>query len=269
MICEEVARDEIVEKYLLGGLPDEARDAFEAHYFDCDRCFRMLQTARTVQGELARTAAAVRAEGMAPSWIRGWAWGPAIAVLVLAVGLTLWQRSAPTTISDAAPPALVPPAGPAATAPQPASPQPPAPSLGELGRVEPPAFVPSRLRGAQDEATAAFAAAMKSYARGDYARAAEGLQKAADLDPGAPHIAFFLGASHLLSGRPDAAVTALQRAVALGDSAYLEDAHFYLAKAHLQQDRAGPAIEQLRIVVRLAGERQVEARELLRRLESR
>jgi TolA-binding protein len=72
---------------------------------------------------------------------------------------------------------------------------------------------------------------MRDYERGDYAASAKGLAAAARLAPASPQTHFYLGASYLLSGDTAAALTALQTTIDRGDSAYLEDARFYLAKA--------------------------------------
>ena len=54
MDCGRVARDEILESYLLSRLSEEDRDAFEQHYFECARCFDELQTLQAIRDELPR-----------------------------------------------------------------------------------------------------------------------------------------------------------------------------------------------------------------------
>ena len=49
-----MARDEILESYLLRRLIEEDRDAFEQHYFECARCFDELQTLQAIRDELPR-----------------------------------------------------------------------------------------------------------------------------------------------------------------------------------------------------------------------
>ena len=44
MDCARVAREEIVEGYLLDRLSEGDREAFEEHCFGCGRCFDELQT---------------------------------------------------------------------------------------------------------------------------------------------------------------------------------------------------------------------------------
>ena len=263
MTCDDVVNAEIVEKYVLGALREETRDAFEQHYFDCGRCFELLQRYRALQLELDRTRESTVIEAPRKSWPWLWAWAPAMAVLLIAVSVGVWLRPpAEAPGSPLAPPSsglIQPP-----EAPQPPAPSlpPPTPSFGELARVDPPAYVASRLRTA-DEATARFAEAMAQYQRRDWAAAISGLQAASTLDPGAAHIAFFLGVSHLLDGQPRLAIDELGRTIELGDSPYLEEAYFYLAKAHLHTRNIDAAITALERTIQLGGERAPEARQLL------
>jgi hypothetical protein len=139
MTCEDVTRNETVEKYLLDQLSDDAREAFEQHYFECGRCFGLLQTYRAVQEELARTRETALVEAPKPGWVWRWAWAPAMAVLFIAVSIGLWQRplremANPPSLEVPVPTAASPP-GPPTPAPPPST---PAPSLADLARVEPP-----------------------------------------------------------------------------------------------------------------------------------
>ena len=57
MDCARVAREEIAERYVVGGLSDEDRNAFEEHYFECARCFEELEALQAIQAELRRPGA--------------------------------------------------------------------------------------------------------------------------------------------------------------------------------------------------------------------
>lgn len=81
LTCSEVERDELDLKYLRGQLDAERAEAFEAHYFGCDRCW-----------ELVHGGAQLRASRPArPHWLRGPWTLLAAAVLVGAVGIGLWR----------------------------------------------------------------------------------------------------------------------------------------------------------------------------------
>jgi tetratricopeptide (TPR) repeat protein len=269
MDCTIVARDEILEGYLSNALTDEDRDAFEEHYFGCARCFDELQTLKAIRDELPRTVAATENRRW---WMAGWPAAAALAAaVVLAVGAALWMRpAAPDAPATAAihppsqaqqPAATSPPAAPA-TAPVAAG-----PSIAQLARFEPPRYEPLTLRGTPDEATARFQRGMEHYRKGDYARAAEDLRVASTLDPDAAHSRFFLGIAHLLLKQDDAGIDRLQATIALGDSPYLEDAHFYLAKAFLRRQDSRAAETQLKKLIQLGGSRTNEARGLLAQIQ--
>jgi tetratricopeptide (TPR) repeat protein len=286
--CAWIGRDEIFEDYVRDALRPEDRDAFEAHYFACAACAGRLETYQALQAELAALPAEASAEAPARAQARGWPWRRALvplgASLVLLAVAALWVRPpAPTApestvaVAPARPPAVAaPPAEPsmpeqkpAAAKDQPARPAAPlVVALSVLARVEPPLYVPLALRGGRDEAAEAFDAAMRLYAAGDYAGAIPGLRAAADLNPEAPRTLFFLAACLLLTGDTGGAAEGFERAIALGDSPYLEDARFYLAKARLRQGRVTAAREELRQVASLRGRLEQDARRLLGQLDA-
>ena len=269
MDCGRVSREEILEGYLAGRLTEQDREAFEEHYFECAHCFdelRMLQTIRDVLPEVTPESEPRRTH-------RATRWAPAAglaAAAVLTVGTLLLMRpSSPSnppesTKSTSPSPSAVPvPETP--NRPPPAAT--PAPSLEQLARVDPPLYEPVRLRGAADEATRRFERGMEQYRKADYAGAIDGLHAAAELEPDAPQIRFFLGVSHLMLGQDDAAIDRLRATIALGDSAYLEEAHWYLAKALLRRKNFGAAETQLKTVIQLRGSKSGEARQLLTEVE--
>ena len=52
MSCDEIAAHAVAERYLLAGLSEPDRDAYERHYFSCERCFHELTTVGAVRTEL-------------------------------------------------------------------------------------------------------------------------------------------------------------------------------------------------------------------------
>jgi tetratricopeptide (TPR) repeat protein len=291
MDCSLIVRDELAERYLLGQLNPAEQEAYEKHYFECARCFgelRRLQALCDVLRTDPPPARAPKEERVQNPWW-GWAVAGALAASVVVVAL-LRQSGAPEPI--AATPRAAEPAGPilspgadAAAAPAitgtvdpsaaVAPPEPVASSasrrmevLARLARVDPPRFSPGVLRGATDEATASFQEGMKAYVAGDYGAAIRSLRKAARLDTERSDIAFFLAASELLAGNTADAVGEFVRTIAMEDTPFLEEAHFYLAKAYLAQGDADRARAELVRVRSLQGERVSEAGELLVQLES-
>jgi len=64
-------------------------------------------------------------------------------------------------------------------------------------------------------------------------------------------------------GHDDQAIAHLRTTVALGDSAYFEDAHWYLAKGYLRRRDLGAAETELKTVIQLHASRADEALRLL------
>jgi tetratricopeptide (TPR) repeat protein len=271
MDCAKVAREEIIESYLVDRLSEEEREAFEEHYFECAHCFDDLQSLRAIREELRFAGAGAELEPRTTRPLFGWASAAGLAAaVVLAVGVVLWTR--PTRPSS--PPEATNAPGPSqAQVPEKPGTQQPErttesePSLEQLARVEPPRYEPLTLRGASNQATQRFQRGMERYSKADYRGAVADLHAAAELDPDAPHINFFLGISHLMLGQDDVAIDRLRATIALGDSPYLEEAHFYLAKAFLRRKDLDAAEGQLKELIQLRGSESGEARRLLTQVE--
>ena len=268
MDCARVDREEIAERYLLRRLSDQDRDAFEAHYFECERCFGDVRSLEALGEELGATGQRVPdRRRLAARWAP--AVGVAAAVVLIASAL-VWLRS-PSTSDRPQPPAPLSTSQPRISeAPQAGPEAPPvtALSIEQLARFEPPPFDPPTLRGASDEATARFLRGMERYRQADYAGAIVDLREASQLDPEAPHALFFLGVSYLSAGQEIAAIDRLTATIALGDSAYLEESHWYLAKAYLKRRDLSSAKTELRELATLRGGGGGEASQLLAQIEA-
>jgi len=264
MNCNEVEERDILEEYLLDRLTEPDREEFEKHYFECASCFSELQTRLAVQAELQR-------QPVTPARARGasfrllWTWTPAFVTVALLLAVGVWWYSAPkhtpSQHASSSPPTLRPEVS--VPSPPPSSPK---PSLDELARVEPPPYSEIALRGAEDEGQEAFRTAMQNYATKDYPKAIPGLRAALKANPQAPSFNFYLGACYLLTGRTDPAIVYLRKTLSLGNPAYSESAHFYLAKAYLKNKEVTAAEEELEKTVQLHGSREPEAGEILRQL---
>jgi len=277
MECAEFQREEVVERYVAGSLSPEERESFEDHYFACEQCFAAVQAQRALQAELSASAAEIRVMPAPHRRALPWkvAMAAAVAVILTVLGIRWGIKS------DLSPPApSTPPA-------QTAQSTPVEPSLVELARFDPPIYTPVVLRGAQDEgvpkvrtpspavdrgaqyeATSKFRGAMKQYQKRDYTHAITGLRTAARLNAKEPSTIFFLGVSYLLADQTDAGIEVLRHSVALGDTPYLEESHYYLAKAFLRKGDLAAARRELQQVVHLEGDHEDEARRLLEQLEA-
>jgi hypothetical protein len=265
MDCDRVAREDLLENYLGDRLSPDDREAFEQHYFACARCFddlRLLESIHTALRPAAQASALPTRQRL--TWLATAA-GLA-AVIVLASVVVLWRgrdmsvappdAGANQTVSE------IPAPNPTPTPQPPAAPR---PSLQELARVEPAPYEPLTFRSVSAEA-AAFRRGMERYRQADYRGAIVDLRAAEEGDPDAPHVHFFLGVSRLLLGEDTDAVDQLRTTIALGDSPYLEEAHFYLAKAFLRQKNLDAAERQLQELIALGGSTSGEAKQLIAQL---
>ena len=242
MNCEAVQTGNVAERYVLGGLSEPERNAFEEHYFECDRCLdevRMLQSLQGIAAERSRKVVVMPRR-------RNWAvWGAVAAMVVVGLGIAaMWRSGRPA----AQPIARVPERG---------------PDLQLLAKVEPPKYTASTLRSGLGDADAQFRAAMEQYGRGEYAAAAEGLRAVAESGAAAR---FYLAISDLMTGKAAEAADQLRAVVGMGDGPYLEQAQFFLAKALLAQNDAAGAKQALERTIALKGDRETEARGLLEQL---
>lgn len=264
MNCKEVEEREILEEYLLDRLTEPDREEFEKHYFECASCFSQLQTRLAVQAELQRQPA-IPARARGAGFRLAWASTPAFVTVALLLAVGVWWYSAQkhtpshqasSSPATASPEVSVPSTPPTSTAP----------SLEALARVEPPPYSEIVLRGAEDKGHEAFRTAMQNYSKEDYAKAIPGLQTAVKANPQAASFNFYLGACYLLTDRTDPAIVYLRKTISLGNPAYSESAHFYLAKAYLKKKDVSAAEEELQKTVQLHGSRETEAEEILREL---
>jgi len=280
MDCSIVERNELAERYLLGKLSPGEQESYELHFFDCERCLAEVRSLQAIQDALRANPPLVPEPQRDSVWIPWWkplATG-AVAASLVGVVLLLRPAGAPEKVaqtedgaSSVQPPAAVPQADvmaePSTSPPEPAE-RPVTEArrvaaLAHLARVEPPRYSAIVLRGATDEATLRFQAGMKLYSAEDYQGAVLILREAATLEPSRADIAFFLGASELMSGDTKNAAKELRRTIAMGNTPFLEEAHFYLAKAHLKQGDEISARAEFVKVQALHGEKAEEAGEML------
>jgi tetratricopeptide (TPR) repeat protein len=263
MNCAEVEERDIPELYLLDKLTEAERDDFEKHYFDCESCFAQLEAGFMAQAELRRQPPQ-RAQTRGASFLRAWAWAPAFVTALLLLAAGLWWYSARSRLTPQV-----------ASAPHNANQEvgaptklgpPRTPSLEELARVEPPAYNPVVLRGAEDQAQEAFRKAMSYYVKGQYANAIAGLKVAVKESPRTARYNFYLAVCYLVTDQPDLAVEYLRKTSSSGEPAYSELTHFYLAKAYLQKKNVSAAEDELQATMQLHGDKEAEAGKILRQL---
>lgn len=237
-------------------LDADVRERLEAHVRTCDACRRLADDFDSLGlGEpdaAVEQRVAARLGGRATHPQTGfWAIAATLALTSgLAVAVWLW-RTAPLE-APAAPPMAV------GVAPQPAP-------IVALWSVTPPAVrVPlSSLDVPRGEGPAAegaaLVAALEPYQAGDYGAAAERLTALVRDVPGSGEVQFYLGASHLLAGRPDVAASALERALTLLPAPRQPEAEWYLATAEQRTGQIDRARARLRALCAQPGPYQSQA----------
>lgn len=251
MNCDQIDREEIIEQYLTGRLDRAAQEEFEAHWFGCRECSRKLQVSRMVQEKLWEKGDKLVPQTQEPARVpvgrRAWAYSAAAGLLIIAAAAVWWQFGRPGRPQSRT----------KATSS----------SLLMLAGIKPPLYIPPALRGAQDEAAERFRTGMTLYQEGRYDAAIPDLRAASDLNPKGAGIRFFLGICLLLAGQTDAGIGELQETISLGESVYLEEAHFYLAKAFIGKGDISGAKEEFNWVLERSGALKEEAGQILTQLQ--
>ena len=250
MTCDQIERDDIAERYVAGRLGDEDRARFEAHYFDCARCLERVEQLESVRDAL--TSGVVATTSVTRPSRRLWhVVGGLAAAAILVLAVREIQSPSPSLVepNTTAPDIVVPQSAPTA-------------NLETLGAIAPPPFTPPILRSTS-ESRRVFLSAMETYSRGDYAAAIPALERAVRAEPASPAGHFFLAVCHLQLDRRPEAIEQLREVIRLGESPYLEDAHFFVAKASIRSGDIETARGELRTVMALDGDRRDEASRLL------
>ena len=113
-----------------------------------------------------------------------------------------------------------------------------------------------------------FRDAMDAYVDKRYADASDLLERAAQAEPNAPDVSFYLGVCRLLQGKPADSIVPLQSVLADEKSPWTQSAYFYLAKAYIQTGDLARAETHLQAAANIAGRLKAEAGSELTRLQA-
>jgi TolA-binding protein len=270
MNCDQIQADQIAERYITHQLAEAERDAYEEHYFACDRCNDELTAMLAIQRGLREGSVTIPAssslvkvrpiERAAPATpgFRTRLWWAAAAVIVVAAGGAFVWNNRPGLGSQTSTSTQAEIANPSQSTET---------ALLALASYTAPGYRPATFRGDKSEATKQFEAAMKNYVAGDFAAAIPALRSAVALDNGSVQARFYLAASELLTGESDSAITDARALLALGDSPFSESGHFLLGKAMLAKKDVGGAQREFEAVVQLRGDMEAEAQTILTELK--
>jgi hypothetical protein len=115
----------------------------------------------------------------------------------------------------------------------------------------------------QTNAPKDFAKVMRRYANQDFAGAIPELRAAASTTPSFIAARFYLGICLLLTGDRISGIQELRAVTDMGDSPYLEQARFYLAKGLIAEHDIARAQTQLESLIALHGDLEKQAAVLL------
>lgn len=197
--------DETATRYAAGTLPEPELPAFESHLVGCARCQDAVRFSDTLRLELGSTRTRRR-------------WKPTaiLGALAAAAAVTF------VLISPQRDP------------------------VRELGRLAAgPAYGGVVVRADDAPADSIFAHGMDLYARGNYSGADTVLKRARVAGADSALTGFFIGASLLMVDRAQEAANEFATVVRIGETPYLAEGRYYLAKSLLRLGQVDDAIRQL------------------------
>lgn len=215
MNCREFK--DLTGGYLLEELAEDKREAFEAHYFECDDCFAELK----IQERLFSKEIPVVLKGRKPVFVFDWNWKPVLAMasFVVVAFLSWWVFM-----------------GTGAQGP-----------FYELSLVEPPVYFESETRGPGIEANGTLSSAMSLYSKKQYTDALK-ILKSLDKEPVNPQVVFYRGICYLETGETKAAVKQFDIIIRQMNASYYDESIFYKAIALLRLNKVEESLEQLKLV---------------------
>jgi tetratricopeptide (TPR) repeat protein len=260
--CSTIEERGVALDYAAGRLDPAAAEEFERHYMSCPRCAQLAAMAQALADELR--AAPVEAASSRPRLAQARFLGVAAVLAVSLAGtlLMFWSRGGrPAPEGVEASPAV-------ASSPRSTSGALDGEAWVRATAFDMPRYSPPLMRSDSGARGADMEQAMKAYASGDWLAAEAALRSPSTRDESRAAASFFLGAIALRLGRPTEALSRFDAVLALGDTPYLEEAHWYSAKALFALGNAERARERLRDVVKQDGDLLDRARRLLEETES-
>ena len=265
MGCEYAERDDVITEYVEGTLSGDAREAFEAHFFGCDRCFAQLQMTEKLVGAMEHHGEQVFARfreesGALP--VGAWATPKPTAEKVNWLGRlpVVWHQRFHTAARFALAGVLLLLVGswflkyfvfPI--------------DYKQLASV-PPSPWPSDVPTSDRKMNTLVEQAREQFNEKEYRDAKNTLTQAVGLDPTMASLKYLLGASCYLAGDNDNAIVHLTDALEMDPS--LADARWYLAHTYLKKHERQKAIDQLVILLEDEESGYVKrAREILKEID--
>ena len=234
MECKEFIR--LIDSYLKEEIPEEKREAFEAHYFECDACFAELK----LHERLYSKEVPIVLKSTKPFWV--WAFKPMLvlsSLLIVVVSSLLVVNNYEQ-----------------------------AKFLYDISAVELPTYVQTETRDAHQNKT--FANAMFLYNNQKYSKA---LKLLIAIDAGFtesnPQVTFFKGICYLETNQPEKAIEAFDIIIKNMNPSYYDEAIFYKGIALLRLNEKEDALEQFYNLASMFSPYAPKAKELIEKINKR
>jgi tetratricopeptide (TPR) repeat protein len=252
--CRKVRNIELMDDYLQARLSEADKEAFERHYFECDRCFEelkfrehLMQACRehgqVIFSDVLRGRGAAGKGGLAgalarlfpgPLWTRKWIYAAAVSVIILMMMSTFFTFSGRNKYEH-------------------------------LAKIKPYPYLLSGLRNGASNGESLFQEGMRFYTNGDYNHASERLERVVALDSENVLAQFYLGVCSLMLEKPERAIRHLERASVTEPD--IEIFHWYLGQAYLKKGNGERALLEFERVRGLNGEFRTRAETLIGEIE--
>lgn len=189
-----------IDPYLNDLLALPRREEFEAHYFECDRCFNALRAQQMLRTRnfLINAKNTRKAKRVFPALVSA-----ASVLLMVGLGVTLIRINHRNYIQ-------------------------------KISSFSPPGFMISETRGAQS--MQAYSAAIQSYSQADFSTSLT-LAETIPESSRTPKIRFLIGITRLITGDREGAINAFQKIIDQMDPSYYDEAMFYKGIALLRLGR--------------------------------
>ncbi len=249
MLCSEFTT--LIDSYLAGDIPEEQREEFELHYFECDGCFVQLKAAERLQSKEVPIAVALpeRSEtrrslfGFLGEWV---SWKPvmAMASIVVVAFLSVLMLRDSGQLEQ----------------------------LKAIAAFSPPPYVSSETRGTRFQADTdrTFHEAMEFYQEKDYSRALTLLDSITrDSQARNPQFVFYRGICLFSLDRVKEAVAAFDVIISDMNPSYYDEALYYKAIALVHLGKTRKALELLGVLSEMYSPLSNRAREMTREIKTR
>ena len=221
-----------IDQYLLGKLDDTTAEEFEAHYFECDKCFLELKTHERL---ITKNVPIYLNSATKKSW--SWLPKPALTFgsLVLVATLFIFIFNSHRHNQK----------------------------LEELSSFNPPIYLKSEIRGTGTEAI--FSRAMAAYTNNDYKSSLEHLMKINTENN--PQVLFFTGMNYLLLKENRKAIEMFDQIIDAMNPSYYDEAIYHKGIALIRLDKIDQALVEFQNLSQMFSPYAPQAQKMIQKIK--